>query len=94
LIIIGEKINGFIPSTAAAIAGRDEGFISDLALRQAGTGADYIDVAAGTSPEAERETLAWLINIVQDTVDTPLCIDSSDCAVLLDMMPLANGRGC
>jgi 5-methyltetrahydrofolate--homocysteine methyltransferase len=93
MIIIGEKINGFIPSTARAIAERDEGFIRDLARRQTETGADYIDVAAGTSPELERETLAWLINIVQDTVDTPLCIDSSDCDVILDMIPLAKRPG-
>jgi 5-methyltetrahydrofolate--homocysteine methyltransferase len=93
MIIIGEKINGFIPSTARAIAERDEGYIRDLARRQAETGADYIDIAAGTSPEKERETLAWLINIAQDTVDTPLCIDSSDCEVLLDMIPLAKRPG-
>jgi 5-methyltetrahydrofolate--homocysteine methyltransferase len=93
MIIIGEKINGFIPATARAIAGRDEGFIRELARRQVETGADYLDVAAGTSPEQERETLAWLINIVQDTVDTPLCIDSSDCNVILDMIPLAKRPG-
>ncbi|MDR2738328.1 MAG: hypothetical protein LBB68_00620 [Treponema sp.] len=45
MIIIGEKINGSIPSTAKAIADRDEDFIRNLARRQAGTGADYIDVA-------------------------------------------------
>jgi 5-methyltetrahydrofolate--homocysteine methyltransferase len=93
MIIIGEKINGSIPATARAIAERDEAFIRNLAVRQAETGADYIDVAAGTSPELERETLAWLIGVVQDAVDTPLCIDSSDCAVILDMMPLAKKPG-
>jgi 5-methyltetrahydrofolate--homocysteine methyltransferase len=93
MIIIGEKINGFIPSTARAIAERDGGFIRDLALRQTEAGADYLDIAAGTSPELERETMAWLINIAQDTVDTPLCIDSSDCMVLLDMIPLAKRPG-
>jgi 5-methyltetrahydrofolate--homocysteine methyltransferase len=93
MIIIGEKINGSIPSTAKAIAGRDEAFIRNLAKRQAETGADYIDVAAGTSPELERETLTWLINIVQDTVDTPLCIDSSDPNVILDMIPLVKKPG-
>jgi 5-methyltetrahydrofolate--homocysteine methyltransferase len=93
MIIIGEKINGSIPSTAKAIAERDEAFIRNLALKQAEMGADYIDVAAGTSPELERETLTWLINIVQDTVDTPLCIDSSDCNVILDMIPLAKRPG-
>jgi 5-methyltetrahydrofolate--homocysteine methyltransferase len=93
VIIIGEKINGSIPSTAKAIQEKDEEFIRNLAIRQTETGADYIDIAAGTSPELERETLKWLINIVQDTVDTPLCIDSSDCNVLLDMIPLVKKPG-
>jgi 5-methyltetrahydrofolate--homocysteine methyltransferase len=93
MIIIGEKINGSIPATARAIAEHDEAFIRKLALKQSEMGADYIDVAAGTSPDIERETLKWLIDIVQDTVDTPLCIDSSDCNVILDMIPLAKRPG-
>jgi 5-methyltetrahydrofolate--homocysteine methyltransferase len=93
VIIIGEKINGSIPSTAKAIQEKNEVFIRNLAVRQSEMGADYIDVAAGTSPELERETLTWLINIVQDAVETPLCIDSSDCNVILDMIPLAKRPG-
>jgi len=76
LIIIGEKINGTIPSVKKAIAERDEAFIRDLAVRQTEAGANFIDVVAGTAPEKEVETLIWLMNIVQDAVDTPLSIDS------------------
>jgi 5-methyltetrahydrofolate--homocysteine methyltransferase len=93
MIIIGEKINGSIPLVAKAIRERDTAIIKSLALRQTETGADYLDIAAGTTPEAERETLAWLINTVQDVVDTPLCIDSSDPEVILDMIPLAKRPG-
>ena len=93
MIIIGEKINGSIPSTAKAIADRDEAFIRNLALRQTETGADYLDIAAGTAPDMERETLKWLISVVQDAVDTPLCIDSSDPEIILDMIPLAKKPG-
>ena len=93
MIVIGEKINGFIPATAKAIAQRDEAYIRMLAEKQAEFGAHYIDVCAGTGPEVERETLKWLIDIVQDTVDTPLCIDSSDCNVILEMLPLAKKPG-
>jgi 5-methyltetrahydrofolate--homocysteine methyltransferase len=93
MIIIGEKINGSIPSTAKAIAEKNEAFIRNLALKQTEMGANYLDVAAGTSPDIERDTLKWLITIVQDTVDTPLCIDSSDCNVILDMIPLAKRPG-
>ncbi len=76
MIIIGEKINGTIPSVKKAIEEKDEKIIHDLAVRQADAGADYIDVCAGTTPEIEVETLKWLMNIVQDATDKPLCIDS------------------
>jgi 5-methyltetrahydrofolate--homocysteine methyltransferase len=93
MIIIGEKINGSIPSTAKAIANRDEAFIKNLALKQTEMGANYLDVAAGTSPDIERETLKWLINIVQDAVETPICIDSPDIGVILDLLPLIKRPG-
>lgn len=97
MIIIGEKINGFIPATARAIRERDEAYIRGMAITQAEMGADYLDIAAGPARdqdrEQERETLEWLINIVQDAVDTPLCIDSPDPSVLLDMIPLAKKPG-
>jgi 5-methyltetrahydrofolate--homocysteine methyltransferase len=93
MIIIGEKINGAIPSTAKAIAEKDEAYIRNLALRQTEFDADYLDVCAGTSPEIERETLKWLIGLVQDAVDTPLCIDSADVEIILEMLPLAKRPG-
>ena len=87
MIIIGEKINGAIPSAAKAITERDDGFIRDLAVRQTEAGADYLDVCAGTAPELERDTLIWLLGVVQEAVDTPICIDSPDPEVLCDMLP-------
>ena len=76
MIIIGEKINGTIPSVKKAIQEKDEAFIRDLAFKQTEAGAHYLDICASTAPEVEAETLIWLMNIVQDAVDTPLSIDS------------------
>ncbi len=78
MLIIGEKINGTLKKTAAAIAERDVGFIRDLARRQADAGADYIDVNAGTKSDCEPDDLAWLIETVQSEVDVPLCLDSAN----------------
>jgi 5-methyltetrahydrofolate--homocysteine methyltransferase len=89
MIIIGEKINGSVPAVAKAIAERDAEFIKKLAIKQTKAGADYLDIAAGTGTDTEKETMTWLINTVQSAVETPLCIDSPDCRVLLDLMPLA-----
>jgi 5-methyltetrahydrofolate--homocysteine methyltransferase len=93
MIIIGEKINGFIPSTLKAIEAKDDAFIRDLAEKQTKYGSAYIDVCAGTDPEIEHETLEWLIGLVQETTDTPLSIDSSDVSTIIDMIPLAKKPG-
>lgn len=93
MIIIGEKVNGFIPRTLQAIEEKDEAYIREIALKQTEFGANYIDVCAGTAPEIERETMRWLIDLVQDTVDTPICLDSSDVEVLLEMMELIKKPG-
>lgn len=76
MIIIGEKINGTIPVVKDAIKNRDATFIADRAVKQAEAGANFIDVCASTAPEYEIETLKWLIEVVQNATDIPLCIDS------------------
>lgn len=75
MIIIGEKINGSIPSVAKAIAERDADWIRHLAKIQTEAGADFIDVCASVK-DGEVETLHWLIDLVQEVTDTPICIDS------------------
>jgi 5-methyltetrahydrofolate corrinoid/iron sulfur protein methyltransferase len=87
MIIIGEKINGAIPSVAEAIEKRDVGFIRDLVKRQVEAGVDYLDVCAGTSVDKELAALNWLLDIVQDETDTRLSVDSPDVRVLEAVLP-------
>lgn len=93
MIIIGEKINGTIPSVEKAIQEKDEQLIRDLAIRQTEAGADYIDVCAGTIPDIEIETLKWLMDIVQDAVDTPMCIDSPNPRIIEAVLKYAQKPG-
>lgn len=76
MIIIGEKINGSIPSMAKAIRERNEDYIRDCAKRQTEAGAHYLDVCASVEVESEVETLKWLIDLVQEVSDLPICVDS------------------
>jgi cobalamin-dependent methionine synthase I len=76
MLIIGEKINGTRSSVAKAIAERAKDYIQNLARRQAEAGADYLDVNAGTKPDLEPDALVWLVRVVQEVVDVPLCLDS------------------
>ncbi len=93
MIIIGEKINGSIPAVKAAIEKRDAAFIADRAITQAEAGADFIDICASTAPEEEIKTLQWLIAVVQDAVDTPLCIDSPNPRAIEAVFKDANKPG-
>ena len=76
LTIVGELINTSRPAVKEAVNNKDEAFIRDLARKQADAGATYIDVNCGNMVKNELEIMEWLVNIVQDEVDTPLCIDS------------------
>jgi len=93
MIIIGEKINGAIPKTAAAIEARDEAYIRELAIAQEEAGADYLDVCAGTAPEKEEEALRWLLGIVQSASDLPICLDSPDPRMIVKVMDAVEHPG-
>jgi 5-methyltetrahydrofolate--homocysteine methyltransferase len=88
MLIIGERINSSRKSIAEAIASRNRAFIQNEAKTQATTGADFLDVNAGTFVEEEAKYLQWIIETVQEAVDVPLCIDSPDPSVIEAMIPL------
>lgn len=92
MIIIGEKINSSIPSMAEAIKRRDEAYIKNIAVEQAGNGANFIDVNAGAFVDEERELLPWLVKVVQSVTDVPLCIDSPDPVALEKAMACHQGK--
>ncbi len=92
MIIIGEKINGSIPSMAKAIAERDEEWIKDIAKKQADAGADFIDCCASVD-ENEVETMAWMIGLIQSVTDTPISVDSPSAQVCVDCMKYCDRPG-
>lgn len=74
MIIIGEKLNGSIPSVAKAIAEKDADLIRERAKMQSEAGAPFLDVCASVEEDVEVETLKWMIDLVQEVSDTPICI--------------------
>jgi 5-methyltetrahydrofolate--homocysteine methyltransferase len=88
MLIIGERINSSRKSIAEAISSRNISFIQNEAKIQATAGANYLDVNAGTFVGEEAKHLKWIIEIVQEVVDLPLCIDSPDPSVIKAMIPL------
>ena len=84
MTIIGEKINGSIPSVAEAIAGRDVAYIRKLALDQAKAGADFIDCCASVPEQIEVQTLRWLFECIESVTDLPIAVDSPSADVLAE----------
>ena len=76
--IIGEKKNATVKSVKKAIQERDAAFIQDLARKQGEAVANYLDVNSGMAlhPEEEAEDFGWLVPVIQEAVNLPLCIDS------------------
>lgn len=86
MMIIAERINSTRKSISEAISKRDVAFIRKEAFDQAEAGADYIDVNAGAFRD-EVECLQWLVNVVQDVTDKPLCLDSANPDTLKCVIP-------
>lgn len=88
MLIIAERINASRNCISMAISSDNTEFIQDEAKAQELAGADYIDVNAGTFVGKEAEKLKWVIEVVQEVTEKPLCIDSPDPQVIQAMIPL------
>jgi 5-methyltetrahydrofolate--homocysteine methyltransferase len=93
MIIIGEKLNGSIPSVGKAIADRDEAFLRRLAKIQTEAGAHYLDVCASVQEDTEVETLKWMLDLAQDESDVPICLDSPSQYTLVKALPFCKKPG-
>lgn len=82
MIIIGEKINGAIPSIKEAIANRDEELIRERVRVQLPAKPDFLDCAPATEPSLEYEAMKWLIGIIEEETDIPISLDSPDAELL------------
>ena len=78
MLIVGELINTSRKAIDAAVENKDADYIKSIALAQVEAGANYIDVNCGTMVYNEVETMEWLVKVVQEAVQLPLCIDSPD----------------
>jgi len=87
MLIIGERINATRKRISEAVQRGDACCIREEARRQVAAGAGLLDVNGGI-PGHEAEYLCWLVNIVQEEADVPLCLDSADAGALGRALPL------
>ena len=92
-VLIGERINptGRKKLSEALLAG-DLDMVGAEALAQVEAGADIIDVNVGAFGVDEADLLPRAVQLVMDTVDVPLCIDSANSEALAEALKVYKGK--
>jgi len=75
-----------------AIADKDKKVIQELAKKQTDAGAAYLDVNVGTAAADQEGTIQWLVEAIQETCSTPLCLDSQKPDVIAAGLKVINAQ--
>jgi 5-methyltetrahydrofolate corrinoid/iron sulfur protein methyltransferase len=89
MYIIGENIHIISPSVKDAIAARDIKFFQNLAVKQVEAGADILDLNIGPQKKAGHEIMPWLVQGIQEVVDVPLSLDTTNLAAIEEGLKVA-----
>ncbi len=92
MLVVGERINSSRKSIEPAIRDRDVGFIEKEARDQVDAGAHVIDVNTATLMDEEAESLKWTVQLIQEAVEVPICIDSPNPIAMGEVLPLCKGK--
>jgi len=82
MFIIGELINGMYSNIARAISIHDKAVVQKCALEQIACGADALDINCGPASKDPLIDMPWLVEIISEVTDKPLCLDSSNPQVI------------
>ena len=82
MLLIGENIHIIAPRVKDAIEHRDTAAIQDLARRQVEAGAAVLDLNIGPQRKLGHEVMPWIVEAVQEAVDVPLSLDTTNLAAM------------
>ncbi len=92
-VLIGEGINPTgRKKVVNALKEGDWDVIKEDVRKQVDAGADVLDVNVSMADAEEASLLPEVIKVVMDTVDIPLCIDTSSQAALEEALKVYEGR--
>jgi 5-methyltetrahydrofolate--homocysteine methyltransferase len=81
-VIVGERINTSRKPILEAVEKRNISYIQKDVKNHVAAGANYIGVNAGARIGHEMEDMDWLLEVIQEVVTVPLCLDSPDPKVI------------
>jgi 5-methyltetrahydrofolate corrinoid/iron sulfur protein methyltransferase len=82
MILVGENLNVMVQRIGTAMRERDSKTIQELAVAEAEAGIDYIDINLGPARKAGDELMEWMVKTVQEVVDIPLYLDTTNEAAI------------
>ena len=83
MIFIGERINTGFKDIKQAVTDKDPKPLQEWARKQADAGADFLDVNLG-AVSADPADMCWMVETVQDAVETNICIDTNKPNILAE----------
>ncbi len=89
MYIIGENIHIISPRVKEALAEKNIRFFQELALKQVEAGAHYLDLNIGPQKKAGHEIMPWLVKGVQEVVDVPVVLDTTNLAAIEEGLKVA-----
>jgi 5-methyltetrahydrofolate corrinoid/iron sulfur protein methyltransferase len=92
MILIAERINGMFSDVKQAIVEKNKKIIQELAKKQTEAGATYLDINVGTAAADQEGTMQWLIETIQQSCSTPLCLDSQKLDVIAAGLKVINAE--
>lgn len=78
MLIIGERINGMFNDIKKAIQEKDPQPLQVWAKRQEEGGARALDINVGPAVPDKVEAMKWMVQVVQEASNLPLCLDSTN----------------
>lgn len=82
MLVIGESIHVISRRVRVALEERDKGPLQSLAVRQVEKGAHVLDLNIGPQRREGREIMPWLVDALQEVVDVPFCLDTTNAAAI------------
>ena len=83
MIFIGERINTGFKDIKQAVMDKDPAPLRQWAKKQTDAGAGFLDVNLG-AVSADPAVMCWMIQTVQEAVETPICIDTNKLNILAE----------
>lgn len=92
VICVGENINIMSKTIGPAIKEKRPEPIVEMAKHEERVGIDYLDLNIGPSRKAGQEIMDWVVKTVQNVVDKPLSLDTTNPAAMEAGLKIHKGK--